>query len=416
MSDKLDNYRFHIQGKEVIPIITGGMGVDISSSELALEIARLGGVGHISDAMAPFISDRKFRTHYQNAKGKQFEQFRGQDNKKGLVWDYQIVKEASIAHIGHTMTAKKGPGLIFVNVMEKLAMGAPRETLQARLEGAMEGGIDGITLAAGLHTGTLQLIEHHPRFRDVLIGIIVSSARALKIFLRSANRVQRLPDYIVVEGPLAGGHLGFGADWNQYNLKQIVTEVLELLKKEDLQIPVIPAGGIFTGSDAVDYLKLGASAVQVATRFTISRECGLPEKVKQIYLRSQEDEVTVNFTSPTGYPMRMLKSSPSLISNQLPNCEALGYILDAEGHCCYIDEYNKTGVDASGRKLPVTEKMCICTHFMKFQCYTCGHYVYRLKETTVLLPNGEFYLPRAEQIFADYLYSTDHKITLPIVE
>jgi NAD(P)H-dependent flavin oxidoreductase YrpB (nitropropane dioxygenase family) len=260
-------------------------------------------------------------------------------------------------------------------------------------------------------------MEDNPRFRDAAIGIIVSSSRALKIFLRSASRVNRLPDYIVVEGPLAGGHLGFGVDdWQQFSLKDIVEDVLRFLKENDLSIPVIPAGGVFTGTDAVEFIEMGASAVQVATRFTITKECGLPAPIKQEYLRSQEQDVEVNMISPTGYAMRMLKSSPALRSNIKPNCESLGYILDKNGKCGYHEAYKATGVDEKGRKLPVTTKMCICYHFMNFQCYTCGHYVYRLKNTTYKLPDGSYYLPPAEHIINDYLNSVDHKVALPVQE
>ena len=99
-----------------------------------------------------------------------------------------------------------------------------------------------------------------------------------------------MPDYIVVEGPLAGGHLGFGMDWAEYDLKTIFVEVVEFLKVNDLDIPVIPAGGIFTGSDAVEYMELGAAAVQVATRFTVSEECGLPNRAKQKYYEALEKD------------------------------------------------------------------------------------------------------------------------------
>ncbi len=276
-----------------------------------------------------------------------------------------------------------------------------------------EAGIDGITLSAGLHQKTLSLVTDQPRFRDVKIGIIVSSARALKIFLRSSSRVDRLPDYIVVEGPLAGGHLGFGDDWREHTLRDIVVEVIAALKEDGLDIPVIPAGGVFTGTDAVEFLELGAAAVQVATRFTISKECGLPGKVKQVYFNANEDDVEVNYSSPTGYPMRMLKNSPSLRSNIAPNCEALGYILDKDGKCQYHQAWESTPLGEDGKKLPVRSKMCICYHFMKYDCYTCGHKVYRLSDTTYQLPNGEFYLPSAEHIFNDYRYSTDHRLLLP---
>ena len=413
----VDCFRLVMGDEEYVPIVQGGMGVDISTANLALKIASLGGIGHISDAMAPCVSDRKFGTRFQNAKQKEFQRYADSMDKSQVRWDFERTYQGTLNHIRHTMEAKHGRGLVFVNLMEKLSMGNPVETLRARLMAAMDGGIDGITLSAGLHTGTLKLIEDQPRFRDVKLGIIVSSARALHVFLRSSQRMLRYPDYVIVEGPLAGGHLGFGIDcWHQFNLRTIVQEVLALLKKENLNIPVIAAGGIFTGSDAVEFLSLGASAVQVATRFTISKECGFPEHVKQVYLNSGIEDVEVNLTSPTGYPMRMLKSSPSLQSNIRPNCEALGYILDKQGKCQYHQAWSETPVDEFGKKMPVREKMCICYHFMRYDCYTCGHNVFRLKDSTVKLPNGEYYLPSAEHIFNDYRYSENNKIELPVVE
>ncbi|HRE17871.1 MAG TPA: nitronate monooxygenase, partial [Rhodocyclaceae bacterium] len=183
-------------------------------------------------------------------------------------------------------------------------------------------GIDGITLAAGLHLGSFALIEDHPRFRDAKLGIIVSSLRALQLFLKKSSRTGRLPDYIVIEGPLAGGHLGFGMDWAQYDLATIVAEIRAWMQAEQLDIPLIPAGGVFTGSDAVSFLENGASAVQVATRFTVTNECGLPEKVQQEYFKASEDQIEVNQISPTGYPMRMLSNSPAIGDGIRPNCEA----------------------------------------------------------------------------------------------
>jgi nitronate monooxygenase len=410
---KLADFSIRFGNKEFLPLMTGGMGVDISTSALALAAASKGAIGHISDAMAPFISDRKFGTRFQNEKRKKFLQFANSMDKSQVKWDPEPVYQANLNHCRSTMEAKRGDGAVFINVMEKLNMGAPAETLRARLRGAMDGGIDGITLSAGLHNGTLKLAEDHPRFRDVKFGIIVSSVRALKIFLRGADRVKRAPDYIIVEGPLAGGHLGFGEDWRQHDLKTIVAEVLAFIKQEDLNIPVVPAGGIFTGTDAVKFMEMGASGVQVATRFTISQECGLPTRVKQDYLRASEEDVVVNTVSPTGYLMRMLSYSPCLQSNVKPNCEALGYILDRDGKCQYHAAYENTPCDADGVKQAVTDKMCICYHFMKFNCYTCGHNVYRLKDTTVMLPNGEYYLPSAEHILDDYFQSEDHSIRLP---
>lgn len=400
-----DRSRLTVGGKDYLPLMQGGMGVDISTAALALEVARLGGVGHISDAMAPWLSDKYLGTRIQATKSKGFREEITPAGVPGAAWNTDVVYDANKRAAAYAMERKRGNGAIFVNVMEKLGMGNPSGTLQARLRGVLDGGIDGITLSAGLHNGSLKLIEDHPRFRDAAIGIIVSSVRALAIFLRSAQRVNRLPDYIVVEGPLAGGHLGFGEDWREHDLETIVREVVAYLEEAELKIPVIAAGGVFTGADAMGMCDAGATAVQVATRFTISKECGLPEKVKHEYIRAKEEDVEVNSSSPTGYLMRMLKQSPSLHSNISPNCAALGYMLDRDGKCSYQQAYVDAPVNAEGVKLPVVNKMCICYHFMKHNCYTCGHNVYRLKETVEFDAEGKASLPTAEIIFNDYLYS-----------
>ena len=278
----------------------------------------------------------------------------------------------------------------------------------------MDAGIDGITLAAGLHLGSFGLIEDHPRFRDVKLGIIVSSLRALQLFLKKSQRTGRLPDYVVVEGPLAGGHLGFGMDWAQYDLATITAEIAVWLKAEQLDIPLVPAGGVFTGSDAVGFLEAGAGAVQVATRFTVTHECGLPEKVQQEYFKAGEEDIEVNQISPTGYPMRMLKSSPAIGDGIRPNCEAYGYLLDAKGNCQYIDAYNReVAAHPGAKRVKVMDKTCLCTHMRNFDCWTCGHYTYRLKDTTRKDADGNYRLLSAEHVFKDYQFSTDNKIALP---
>ena len=410
----VDDFRLQFGKQELVPIIIGGMGVDISTAELALEAARLGGIGHISDAMLPTVTDRRYETHFIKEKLRQYKYNIDNSDKSVVKFDLGQIAEATRLHVSKTMEAKRGEGMIFINCMEKLTMNAPRETLRVRLRTALDAGIDGITLSAGLHLGSFALMEDHPRFRDARLGIIVSSLRALQIFLRKTAKLNRLPDFIVVEGPLAGGHLGFDMDWAKYDLHTIMAEILQYLQTEKLNIPLIAAGGIFTGSDAVSFLENGAAAVQVATRFTAVHECGLPEKVMQEYIKATENDIEVNTVSPTGYPMRMLKNSPAIGSGIRPGCESYGYLLDGSGNCSYIEAYNhEVALHPKAKKISVMEKTCLCTHMRNFNCWTCGHYTYRLKDTTRRLPDGSYQILSAEHVFRDYQFSVDQKIALP---
>ncbi len=404
----LDDFRLHLAGKDLVPIMQGGMGVDISTAALALEVARLGGIGHISDAMLPTVADRRYDTKYVKNKLKQYK-FNVENTDKSVVkFDLDEVAESTRLHVEATMKAKQGDGLIFINCMEKLTMNAPKDTLRVRMRAAMDAGIDGITLAAGLHLGSFALIEDHPRFHEVQLGIIVSSLRALQLFLKKTARTKRLPDYIVIEGPLAGGHLGFGMDWQDYHLETILVEIRDWMQAEGLTIPLIAAGGVFTGADAVRMLELGAQGVQVATRFTVTHECGLPDKIKQEYFRASEDDIEVNQLSPTGYPMRMIKQCPAIGDGIRPNCEAYGYLLDASGSCQYIEAYNRAVAAHPGeRRVKVMDKTCLCTHMRNFDCWTCGHYTYRLKDTTHRLADGSYQVLSAEHVFRDYQFSTE---------
>ena len=414
MTKRVDDFRLRWGKQELVPIMIGGMGVDISTAELALEAARLGGVGHISDAMLPVVSDKRYDTGFVKEKLQQYKHNIDNADKSEVKFDLGHVAEATRLHVGKTMEAKRGSGMVFINCMEKLTMNAPKETLKVRLWEALSAGIDGITLAAGLHLGSFAMIEDHPRFRDAKLGIIVSSLRALQLFLRKNARTNRLPDFVVVEGPLAGGHLGFGMDWAQYDLATITQEVIDYLKAEQLDIPVIPAGGIFTGTDATNFLEMGAAAVQVATRFTVADECGLPKDVQQEYFKASEDDIEVNGVSPTGYPMRMLKNSPAIGSGIRPGCESYGYVLDASGKCTYIDSYNReVALHPDAKKIQVFDKTCLCTHMRNFKLWTCGHYTYRLKDTTRKLEDGSYQVLSAEHIFKDYQFSTDGKVALP---
>ncbi len=412
---RVDDFRLKLGKDELVPIMIGGMGVDISTAELALVAARLGGIGHISDAMVHDVSDRRFDTSFIKEKTKFYKYNINNSDKSEVKFDLAHLAEATRLHVGKTMEAKQGSGMIFVNCMEKLTMNAPRETLKVRLEAALDAGIDGITMSAGLHLGSFALIAEHPRFRDAKLGVIVSSLRALQLFLRKNAKLNRLPDYVVVEGPLAGGHLGFGLDWAEYDLQTIIGEINAWLKAEQLDIPLIAAGGIFTGSDAVSFLENGSAGVQVATRFTVTKECGLPDKVKQEYFKASETDIEVNQISPTGYPMRMLKNTPAIGDGIRPGCESYGYLLDGNGNCAYITSYNReVAAHPDAKKISVMDKTCLCTHMRNFNCWTCGQMTYRLKDTTRKLADGSYQILSAEHVFKDYQFSTDNQIALPL--
>jgi len=180
---------------------------------------------------------------------------------------------------------------------------------------------------------------------------------------------------------------------------------------------VIAAGGVFTGSDAVRFLETGVAGVQVATRFTVTHECGLPADVQQHYFAAAESDIEVNTISPTGYPMRMLKSSPAIGDGIRPNCEAYGYLLDANGSCSYITAYNRElALHPDAKRIKVMDKTCLCTQMRNFDCWTCGHYTYRLKDTSIRAADGSYQILSAEHVFKDYQFSTDDTIALPVPE
>src|SRR5450759_5031341 len=161
----VDDFRLRLGSRELVPIMIGGMGVDISTAELALEAARLGGVGHISDAMLPTVTDRRYKTKFVSEKQKQYKLNILKADKSIVKFDLEQVSESTRLHVGKTMEAKRGDGMIFVNCMEKLTMNSPRETLRVRLCSALDAGIDGITLSAGLHLVSFSLMEDNPRLR-----------------------------------------------------------------------------------------------------------------------------------------------------------------------------------------------------------------------------------------------------------
>ena len=274
-----------IGGLEVdIPIVQGGMGVGISLSGLASAVANAGGVGVIATAgIGQFEPDWDINSREADKRALQKE----------------IRK-----------TKAKTDGIIGVNIM--VALSDFDDLVQCSVDEAA----DILFLGAGLPTKlpkTLPLdglAELSTRFAP-----IVSSARAAKIILKSwAKRYRHVPDALVVEGPLAGGHLGFKKeqiDDTDYSLEKILPEVIDVIKPYEQQfnkaIPVIAAGGIYTGADIYKFIHLGARAVQMGTRFVATHECDASQKLKQAYLDCKKNDIVI-IDSPVGMPGRALQN------------------------------------------------------------------------------------------------------------
>lgn len=405
----LNDHRVTLLGKQYLPLMVGGMGTNISTADMVLAVEKLGGIAHLSDAMLIDVADRTFGTHFVAEKATQFIRFRSSEDKTPIQFDLEALAKATKMYVEDVMKKATGKGMVFMNCMEKLTMNDSLATLKVRLNAALDAGINGITLSAGLHLSSFKLMSENKRFREVCLGFVVSSVRALNLILKRTKSLDRLPDYIVVEGPLAGGHLGFGEDWKNYKVEDIIKEVKSYLKENNLNIPVFAAGGVFTGGDATRMIEeVGADGVQVATRFTITQESGLPAPVKSVYLNAKNDDIEVNHLSPTGYLMRMLKSTPAMKMNVPPNCEAYGFLLN-HGQCPYLKQWNAKMHGAKADELG--EPMCcLCTHMRLYNVWTCGATTYRLKETTVKKTDGSWYFPTCEQIVNDYLYSTGSEI------
>lgn len=208
MSDRLADFPVTFHNRQYAPLMVGGMGVNISNDTLALAVEKLGGIAHLSDALLMDIADKQFGTGFCKDKIHRYKNLVDTYDKSEIAFDLDRLAESTRHYVSDVMSRKTGRGLILINCMEKLTMNASAATLKTRLNAALDGGIDGITLSAGLHLSSMKLMQDNPRFREALIGIVVSSTRALQIFMKRAQAVNRLPDYVVVEGPLAGGHLG----------------------------------------------------------------------------------------------------------------------------------------------------------------------------------------------------------------
>ena len=264
-----------------IPIIQGGMGVGVSLSGLASAVANEGGIGVIATAAIGML-EPDFSTNFKEA------------NKRALRKEIRNAR-------------KMTDGIIGVNIM--MALSDCDELVLI----AVDEGVDLVLLGAGLPLKVLTL----DRLKKVTTKIvpIVSSARAAKIIFQYwARNYNHVPDAVVVEGPLAGGHLGFKKeqiDDPDYRLEKILPEVISAIKSFEQQfnksIPVIAAGGIYTGADIHKFIQLGAQGVQMATRFVATYECDASIEFKEAYVKCKEEDIVI-IDSPVGLPGRAIRN------------------------------------------------------------------------------------------------------------
>jgi len=259
-----------------IPLIQGGMGIGVSLGNLAGHVMKEGGLGVISAAQPGYL-EHDFKTNTIEAN------LRAMKN--------EIIKARFISN---------GNGLLGVNLM----VAAEHYDVYAKAISQMD--IDVIISGAGLPL-ELPTLSQNP---DVLLAPIVSSAKAMVLLIkRWLSRANRLPDLIIIEGPLAGGHLGFS--WDQLNtrsyptLESILEDVLIALKDNNWDLPVFVAGGIYTNEDIKKFLELGASGVQMATRFITTFECDADIKFKEAFINAKESDIRY-VISPSGYPGRAI--------------------------------------------------------------------------------------------------------------
>ncbi|MDO8602472.1 MAG: nitronate monooxygenase family protein [Candidatus Omnitrophota bacterium] len=262
-----------------LPIIQGGMGARVSSSSLASAVSNEGALGIIAAV----------------GLGEEC------DNEKR---DYKMrSREELINIIRDTRSMTKNP--FGVNIMCVLT------NYDELVEAAQAESVDMIISGAGLPLRLPSLIKNN---KTKLVPI-VSSGRAAHIICNTwARRYKRLPDAIVVEGPLAGGHLGYSmaelADEEHFSLDSILTEVLAVTRafeNDKSRIPVIAAGGIFDGKDIARVMRLGASGVQMATRFVCTHECDVSLKYKEAYISAGKEDIVV-IQSPVGMPGRVIRN------------------------------------------------------------------------------------------------------------
>lgn len=264
------------------PIIQGGMGVGISRSKLAGAVSANGGLGIISTAQIGYDEDG-------------FEQNQEQANLQAIHKHLAKAKEI----------AKGKP--VGVNIM------VATKDYPAYVRASVEAGADVIISGAGLPVHLPEYVEGS----SCKIAPIVSSEKAAQLMLRNwEKKYHRTADFIVIEGPQAGGHLGFKVEQLSHittkeyedEIQKIIAVVRDYENKFAQKIPVIVAGGIFNHEDICHALSLGADGVQIASRFVATQECDADERYKQAYIQAKKEDIEI-VMSPVGMPGRALKNA-----------------------------------------------------------------------------------------------------------
>ena len=272
-----------------VPVIQGGMGVGVSRSRLAGAVAKEGGIGVISTAQIGYDEEN-------------FEKNPAECNRRAI-----------IKHIAQAKEIAGGNGLVGVNIMVAL------KHYRQHIETAVEAGADVIICGAGLPVDLPGIAQNYAREHGKKIPKlmpIVSSARAAGIILKMwDHHYHTVPDCIIVEGPMAGGHLGFSrkqleeftpVTYDQ-EIRGILAEVKKYADKYGKEIPVVVAGGIFTREDMLHAMELGADGVQMGTRFVTTYECDASQAYKQTYLRAKKEDIVI-VDSPVGMPGRAIRN------------------------------------------------------------------------------------------------------------
>ncbi|MFA6338853.1 MAG: nitronate monooxygenase [Candidatus Paceibacterota bacterium] len=281
-------------------IVQGGMGVGVSLYPLAGNVAKEGGLGIISSAALDTVVSKRAQYKFNTSMAVRAE--------------IELAKNDAL-----------GNGAIGINVMCAL-VGTYEDSVRA----AIDAKVDAIISGAGL---PLNLPSIKPPGHTALIPI-VSSARALELIVKRWEKLSYRPDAVVLEGPMAGGHLGFKmreVENPEYTLENLLPKVLEVAHKYG-DIPVIVAGGIYTHEDIVKFLNMGAKGVQIGTRFLATHESSATDEYKQAVIDSNADDIIViaypdiTPASPCMLPFRILKGSPMYKNRRPAKCNK-GYLL-----------------------------------------------------------------------------------------